>query len=187
MQNASAEREKAVVAGKIGKAIRAIQGKPQSHYDLHTLTLPLGELIVDPLTLHDTHVEHWKEWLQGTNEQTFFDDYHIDWENTQQLWPQFRDYPAHKHIPAHLVLRIWQAITQPHIDNSETRTEIREALLQPISIDYLREEIRKAPSGSVPGPSKLSYAMMKKWPESVLVRAHATVQAIWKNKIIPAC
>jgi len=69
MQNASAEREKAVAAGKIGKAIRAILGKTQSRYDMHTFILPSGELIVDPLTLHDTHVEHWKEWLQGTNEK----------------------------------------------------------------------------------------------------------------------
>jgi hypothetical protein len=114
MQNASAEREKAVSAGKIGKAIRAILGKPQSQYDMHTLALPSGELIVDPLTIHDTHVEHWKEWLQGTNDKTFFDDHHIDWENPQLLWPQFRDYQAHKHIPTHLVLRIWQAITQPY-------------------------------------------------------------------------
>ena len=29
--------------------------------------------------------------------------------------------------------------------------------------------------------------MMKEWPESVLVRAHAAVQAIWEDKIIPAC
>ena len=187
MQNASAEREKAVATGKIGKAIRAILGKHQGQYDMHTLTLPNGELKVDPVDIHDTHVEHWKEWLQGTNEKTFFDDHHIDWENAQQLWPQFRDYPAHKHIPAPLVHRIWQAITQPNLDLSDTRTEIMEALLQPISLDDLRKAIRKAPSGSVPGPSGLSYAMMKEWPEPVLARAHAAVQAIWADKIIPSC
>ena len=81
MKNASAEREKAVATGKIGKAIRAIIGKLQGQYDMHTLTLPNGELMVDPLAIHDTHVEHWKKWLQGTNEKTFFDDHHIDWEN----------------------------------------------------------------------------------------------------------
>jgi exonuclease III len=187
MQNASAEREKAVSTGKIGKAIRAILGKSQSQYDMHTLSLPSGELIVDPLTIHDTHVEHWKDWLQGTNEKTFFDDHHIDWENAQLLWPQFRDYPAHKNIPAQLVLRIWQAITQPYTDITDTRAEIMEVLSQPISLDDLRNAIRKAPSGSVPGPSGLSYAMMKEWPESVLVRAHAAVHAIWEEKIIPAC
>jgi len=187
MQNASAEREKAVSAGNIGKAIKAILEKTQSQYDMHTLSLPTEELIVDPLTLHDTHVEHWKEWLQGTQEQTFFDECHIDWENSQQLWPQFRDYPAHRYIPAHLVLRIWQAITQPNTDISDTRAEILEALSQPISLEDLRNAIRKAPTRSVPGPSGLSYAMMKEWPEWVLVRAHTAVQAIWKEKIIPAC
>jgi len=81
MRNASAEREKAASSGNIGKAIRAILGKPQNQYDMHTLTLPSGELRVDPITIHDTHVEHWKDWLQGTNEKTCFDDHHIDWEN----------------------------------------------------------------------------------------------------------
>ena len=45
MLNASAEREKAVKAGKIGKAIKAIMGKSLAQYDLHSLTLPTGELI----------------------------------------------------------------------------------------------------------------------------------------------
>ena len=115
MQNASAEREKAVASGKIGKAIKAIMGKPREMYDMHTLTLPTGELLVDPITIHDTHVKHWTEWLQGAEERTFFDDHIIDWEDAQQLWPRFRDYSAHQHIRAHLVLRIWQAITQPQI------------------------------------------------------------------------
>jgi len=34
--------------GKIGKAIRVIIGKPQGQCDMHTLTLPSGDLIVNP-------------------------------------------------------------------------------------------------------------------------------------------
>jgi len=111
---------------------------------MHTLTLRYCKLLVDPLSIHDTHVERWTVWLQGTKEGTFFDDYHIDWENAQQYWPQFRDYPAHQHISANLVFRIWHAITQPNINNSDTRQEIPEALSQPISIDDLKNAIRKA-------------------------------------------
>jgi len=59
MQNASAEREKAVAKGKIGKAIRTITVRPQEHYDMHTLTLPTGKLLVDLISIHDTDVKHW--------------------------------------------------------------------------------------------------------------------------------
>jgi len=61
MQNASADREKAVAAGKIGKAIKSILGKPTQQYDMHSLTLPSGELVMEPQKVHDTHVQHWTE------------------------------------------------------------------------------------------------------------------------------
>ena len=95
MNNASAEREKAVRAGKIGKAIKSILGKSQAQYDLHSVKLSTGELIADPLKIHETHVQHWTEWLNGSSEQSFFDEYTIDWNNPQLLWPHFRDHPAH--------------------------------------------------------------------------------------------
>jgi exonuclease III len=187
MLNASAEREKAVKAGKIGKAIKAIMGKSQAQYDLHSLTLPNGELILDPITIHDTHVQHWTEWLNGSQVKTFFDDHIIDWTNPQQHWPQFRDHPAHVAIPADLVLRIWNAIIMPKESSDAARQEISEALLQPITIEELRQSIRLAPSNSVPGPSGLSYNMMKEWPLAVLEKAHAAVAQIWEDKIVPSC
>jgi len=87
------------------------------------------------------------------------------------LWQQFRDFPAHGAIPEGLVQRIWQ--------------EIGEALTQPITLEDLRIAIRLAPSSSVPGPNSLSYAMMKEWPDAVLVKAHKAVKTIWDAKIIP--
>jgi hypothetical protein len=172
MQNASAAREKAVADGKIGKAIKSILGKPTQQYDMHSLTLPSGELVMEPQKVHDTHAKHWKEWMGGSGIETFFDQYSIDWTQPQELWPQFRDYPAHQQIPADLVLRIWDAIILPANNFHGLREEIAEALNLPISMEDLRQAIKRAPGTSVPGPSGLSYAMMKEWPESVLIKAH---------------
>jgi len=61
------------------------------------------------------------------------------------------------------------------------------ALNQPISLEDLRQEIKRAPGNSVPGPSGLSYAMMKEWSDSALLKAHEAVDQIWKEKIIPNC
>ena len=81
---------------------------------------------------------------------------------------------------------MWRAIVQPSED-TKTRQEIQDSLTLPITIDDLRLAIRTAPSGSVPGPSGLSYAMMKEWPEAVIIKAHAAVSEIWEQKRIPPC
>jgi len=106
MQNASAQREEAVAAGKIGHTIRAITGQVQQSYDLHPLTLPTGDQLMDPIQIHDVHVQDWKEWLGGTQGDTFFDHYTIDWTRPQKSWIQFRDFPPHAAIPEPLLQQI---------------------------------------------------------------------------------
>jgi len=54
-------------------------------------------------------------------------------------------------------------------------------------LEDLRQAIKREQGKSIPGPSGLSYAIMKEWPESVLIKAHQTVSEIWKEKIIPKC
>ena len=87
----------------------------------------------------------------------------------QELWPQFRDYPPHQNIPTPLLQTIWQAIVSPAENSEELREELAEAVSQPPTLVDLQQAIRKAPSGSVPGPSGLSYAMMHEWTEPVLL------------------
>jgi len=62
-----------------------------------------------------------------------------------------------------------------------------EAPTQPITLEDLRIAIRFAPSSSVSGPSGLAYAMLKLWPEAVLIEAHMAVKPIWEDKFIPEC
>jgi len=125
---------------------------------------------MEPQKVHDTHVQHWTEWMGGSVIETFFDQYTIDWTQPQKLWPQFRDFPAHQKISVDLAQRIWDAIVLPANSFHGLREEISEALSQLISHDQ------------VPGPSGLSYAMMKEWPESLLIKAHQAVTEIWKER-----
>jgi len=73
MQNASAAREKAVAAGKIGKAIKSTSGKLTQQHKMHSLTLSTGELFMKPQVVHDIHLKHLKEWMGGSRIETFFD------------------------------------------------------------------------------------------------------------------
>jgi len=93
-------------AGKIGKAIISILGKPTQQYDMHSLILPSGELFMEPQKVHDAHVQHWTEGMGGSGIETLFDQYTIDWTQPQKLLPQFRNFPAQQKIPTDLIQRI---------------------------------------------------------------------------------
>ena len=185
MKNASADREKAVAAGKVGRALKSILGTQQAQYDLNTLRLANGEMVTDPLIIHDTQVQHWKEWFGDTEANTFFDHFTIDWTEPQVHREEFLNFPTHINIPRELLHRIWNSIIQPSIKFPTIGAQIQTEVSKPITIEEVRAAIKKAPSGSVPGPSGLSYAMMKEWPEQVLVSAQETMNTIWEGKLIP--
>ena len=156
-----------MAAGKVGRALKSILGTQQATYDLNTLRLATGELVTDPITIHNTQVQHWKEWF-GETEATFFDHHTIDWKDPKAQQEDFMNFKAHQNVPAELLHRIWNAIIQPTMEFPNIGAQIQEEVNKPITMAEVQAAIRKAPSGSVPGPSGLSYAMMKEWPEQVL-------------------
>jgi len=137
---------------------------------------------MEPQVVYDTHGKHWTKWMGGNGIENFFDKYTIDWTPPQMLWPQFRDFLAHQNIPADLVQRIWEAIVLSARNCLGVREVIAEALNQPILLEDLGQAIKRAP-----GPSGLSYTIMKEWPDSALIKTHEAVAQIWEEKIILSC
>ena len=185
MKNASAAREKSVASGKIAQAIKSILCKHQPQYDLNNLKLSDGTIIVDPIQIHDLQTTHWKKWFSSSGQPTFFDLYAIDWSAPQELYKTFLQFEAHNAIPLELLQCIWKAITSPTDTHPKLRELLTVSLARPIELEEVEHAIKKAPAGSVPGPSGLSYAMMKEWPEKVVLKFHKALNHIWEQKIIP--
>jgi len=55
----------------------------------------------------------------------------------------------------------------------------------PVTINELRVVIKHTPATSVPGPSGLSYAMMKEWSGEVLESAHDALTQIRDTSSFP--
>ena len=62
---------------------------------------------------------------------------------------------------------------------------LEETTSRPVSIDDLKAAIARAPVGSVPGPTGLSYAMMKTWSDKVLKEAFEATAMIWEKSKYP--
>ena len=54
----------------------------------------------------------------------------------------------------------------PNFDDEKVKIILEVATSRPVSIVDLKAAIARAPIGSVPGPTGLSYAMMKTWSET---------------------
>jgi len=69
---------KAVAEEENGKAIKSILGKASQQHDMHSLTLPNGEFIIEPKAVHDTNVQHLNDLMHGNGIETIFDQHTID-------------------------------------------------------------------------------------------------------------
>ena len=97
----------------------------------------------------------------------------------------FLSYPGQSSIPIDILTRIWEAIVGQAARFPNLADKLQEATSQIITIEELRAAIARTPASSVPGPSGLSYAMMKEWPEEVLQAAHLAMTQIWETGTIP--
>jgi len=63
--------------------------------------------------------------------------------------------------------------------------KLEEATTRPVTIEDMKSAVAKASSTSIPGPSGLSYIMMKTWPPKVLKEAFDAMTMIWETGRIP--
>jgi len=178
---ATAAREKARAEGRLTGVIRSICGTHVEQYSLHQLKLPNGETTTDPLIIHDAHTEHWKKWLGGAGNSTFFDHYEIDWDDPQNLREEFLTFPSHIPIPIAIRVAIWEALTVPQYDDALVKQRLIIATSRTVTLADLQAAISRSPKKSVPSPSGLSYVMMKEWTPATLQEAHSAITIFWET------
>ena len=70
-------------------------------------------------------------------------------------------------IPDDALKAVWEALTVPEYDDQVVKAKLAKTTSRPLTLDDLKAAIAKAPTGSVRGSSRLSYAMMKAWTPKV--------------------
>ena len=185
INKATAAREKSRIQGRLTSVIRSICGTHVEQYSLHQLLLPTGETTTDPLAIHDKHTAHWRHWFSSPESPNFFTHHEIDWSYPQDSKDDFMEFPNHLCIPLNIRENIWNALTVPKYDGPAVKEKLAEATTRPVTIEDLKAAISKASSTSVPGPSGLSYLMMKTWTPKVLQEAFDAMTMIWETGQIP--
>ena len=141
------------------------------------LVLDDGELLVDPLKIHDKLTDYMKKW-HCRNTQT---ENNVDWLRTLHDKDYLTDHEAFSKVPAHLRESIAASFME-HSNNGVLRDRMAAALALEISFQDFKDVVKGKASGKAPGISLFSINMLKGLPEELLLDVYRALNHLWQNR-----
>jgi hypothetical protein len=187
MHEASRVREVARTQGKLSRVIPSILGVEKNKFQYDTLHTA-DHIVQDPVKIHSAIANHFQQWFSpppGTN--TGIHSPETRWTDILTDREMFEAHGAKQNIPTHLVETLWAAVIhpaqQPHF--LEAQEAIRVALDRPPRFETFKYAIQHGKTKSSPGPSGLTYTMMKQWPDQVVQTIYDLLVRLWNTKTHP--
>ena len=187
MHEASQVREVARTQGKLSRVIPSILGLEKNKFQYDSLHTP-DNIVQDPAAIHATITCHFQQWFSpppGANTGIHSPDIH--WPSIITDKQLFEKHGADQMIPPHLVEVLWTAVTHPaqQPQYQEAQEAIKVALDHPPSFARFKYALQHGKTKSSPGPSGLTYTMMKHWPDEVLKSIYDLLVRLWNTKSHP--
>ena len=144
---------------------------------LNELVLEGGELLVDPVLIHDKLNSHMADW-HSRNLRT---EDHIDWIRSISDRSYIIEHPAYFSLPVHLREAIADSLAA-HSDNDVLRREMSHALAKEITFTDFQDTIRGKASGKSAGISQFSINMLKSIPTDLLHYVYLALNYLWVHR-----
>ena len=141
------------------------------------LVLENGELLVDPLKIHDrlnTYMEQWHRRNNQTKNE-------VDWLRTLEDKDYFMDHDAFSKVPVHLREAISNSLMK-HSRNSKLKEDIAASLSEAVTYEDFKKTVDGKASGKAPGISQFSINMLKGLPEDLLFPVYRALNHLWTNR-----
>jgi hypothetical protein len=171
------KRERLRQQGRLRSVISSILGdsKPKSRptdFNLHTVRNDKGQLETDPVMIHNLLTSNFEEWYRSPNEHDEVPS--VDLKTTALSLMNDRNFFDNYMHKTGLTIgqldEMYQAIqikVSPQVVNEmETSLYVR-----PTWEEFVNQ-IKRVPKNSTPGPSGLTYNMMKAWSTDTKRRAY---------------
>jgi hypothetical protein len=177
-----ANREK----GRLKPIVKAILGthagrKHQDGLTMDTVTTDDGETIGDPEAVHSLWTRTFKAFY--TMPPQFDNELHrtVDWEPIVSDRSRFMDIHRDSNIPQWCLDNVFLAL-QIKPQAYQVHDILSVTLADPPSIEDLYKSIRCAKTNSAPGPSGLSYNMLKSMPREMVEQLHTWLALLWQSR-----
>jgi len=162
--------------GKLRSVIKAILGvhagrKHQDGLILEMVTTSSGNVITNPATLHAECTSHYDRLYRIPNEHR--NELHLatDWRPMIQNKDKFLSIFQSSNIPSWCLDIVYQAL-QEKPEALAVRNVLISSLETPPTLAEFKSAIRHTKTNSAPGPSGLSYNMLKSLPRDMVEWVH---------------
>ena len=184
---ATAQRERLLQEGKIGRAIKSILGTESGKFTYDTLHTPEG-LLTDPVQIHNRVAQHFQSWFDGPSEfQTGIHAQEMDWSTIITDADRFRSHAMARAVPPHLTELIWKAVQYPitHHHSEAFRRRLTDLLNIDPTFEEFVDFIKASTAGSAAGITGASYNMLKAAPIEILEDIYNAMLRLWRQRHIP--
>ena len=141
------------------------------------LVLDNGELVVDPLQIHD----RLNDYMQNWHTRNFQTSNEIDWLRALSDKAYFTSHEAFSKVPVHLRNSIAESLME-HSSNSSLKEQVAASLAREITFQEFKNTVIGKASGKSPGISQFSINMLKGLPEDLLFSVYRALNHLWVNR-----
>ena len=176
---------------KIKQAIRYTLGAKIPHYDFSSIRSDTNEIFCDPIDVHNMTTNHFHAHFKAQDASTNF---HVDFSNMETLVDSrslFMAHPNHNGIAPDIKELLWNALTctQGKLSAPTQSTTLREQLRTICgatpSFDQFAKTLQAKSNDSSPGPTGLSYRLLKLLDPPFLEIIYSQLATCWSTKHIP--
>ena len=141
------------------------------------LVLENGELLVDPLQIHDRLTDYMQDW----HRRNFQTRNEIDWLRALSDKTYLTSHEAFSKVPEYLRKIIAESLME-HCNNSALREQMASSLAKEITFQEFKDTVAGKASGKSPGISQFSINMLKALPEDLLLSVYRALNHLWINR-----
>jgi ribonuclease HI len=177
-------RENMIKEGKIRKYNKAVLRETEHYNPLSSVTLPTGEILEDPLAIHQAHTDHYRKAFSTPN---IHKDgiHHTDWDwKTGGTKEDFLARIDHHKIPSKYQDIIWNAMTSVP-KASEVRAELNGVFDLPPSFHEFCNALSSKSGKTAGGITGLTYTHMQAWSLTFKQSVYDNLISIMQSKDPP--
>lgn len=178
INEARIQREAAFKEGKLRKIIRSLLPTSQPFLDLNALQLRDNSWLCDPEEIHNQLLDKFQTWFARSDHPSASlpRDSWVQWTQNPAL---LQSYLLNQGIPMTVCQVLMKGILHPGLTKL-AGVVLDMAAVEPTHAEFLIA-IRNAPKGKAPGPSGLTYNMIKGWSDTVSRWAYDCLLRLWRS------
>jgi hypothetical protein len=176
---------------KIKSAIRYTLGSKVPHYDFTSIRSDSNDIFFDPSDVHNVTTRHFHNHFKSPDDSPNFTVDYTNKESLESSKSLFMSHPNHQTITLELRELLWTALTRPQTtlmapdSHQPLRAKLRDIYTSTPSFTQFLQTLHTKSNDSSPGPSGLSYRLLKLLEPSSLELIYTQLAAGWAAKHIP--